>query len=231
MIIGAICARGGSKGVARKALRLVGGVSLLERAVTCALACTELEKVFVSTDDEEIAARAQACGAEVPFLRPPCLALDDTPKWMVFRHLVENLEDDKALPVSVLVDLDVTVAMRSPEDVSGCLKLLRSQDVEVAVTAYRGRGNPYYNMVQIGPNRLAEIVIPHSTAIHDRQRAPDVFTLSPSVFAIRRETIALREHWSAARMAIHVVPRERAWDIDDEIDLHFVEFLFQHRQH
>ena len=69
-VVAGIFARGGSQGIPRKALRKVGGLSLLERAVGDALSCSQIEAVFVSTDDEEFAAHARSAGAEVPFLRP-----------------------------------------------------------------------------------------------------------------------------------------------------------------
>jgi CMP-N-acetylneuraminic acid synthetase len=205
-------------------------VSLLERAVACARACPGLERVVVSTDDEEIAEAARRSGAEVPFLRPSSLARDETPKWEVFRHLVHVLEESAGTPVNILVDLDVTVAGRSPEDVAACLDLLCRPGVEVAITAYQGRGNPYYNMVEVGAEGLASIVKRPPVPVQDRQSAPVVYSLSPAVFAIRAEALALREHWSTANIAVHVIPRGRAWDIDDEVDLEFVDFLLRRDQ-
>lgn len=71
-----IPARGGSKGVARKNLRLVGGRSLLARAIDAARDSGMVDRVVVSTDHEEIAGEARHCGAEAPFLRPLELASD-----------------------------------------------------------------------------------------------------------------------------------------------------------
>src|SRR5437588_503832 len=105
-IVGAICARGGSKGVPRKNLRLLNGKPLIAHTIQCALACQILERVVVSTDDAEIAEVARYYGAEVPFMRPEHLAQDASPKWPVFQHLVQGLEQMSGRRVDVLVDLD-----------------------------------------------------------------------------------------------------------------------------
>ncbi len=89
--LGLILARGGSKGVPRKNLRVVGGAPLIARAVTTLRAVPEVARIVVSTDDGEIAAAAIAAGADVPFLRPARLAADDTPALDAVAHAVRWL--------------------------------------------------------------------------------------------------------------------------------------------
>src|SRR5215211_8136426 len=105
-IVGAICARGGSKGVPRKNVRLLAGKPLIAHTIECARACPFFDRIVTSTDDDEIADIARQHGADVPFLRPSHLAQDDSPKWWVFRHLVQYLEQVGGERVDVLVDLD-----------------------------------------------------------------------------------------------------------------------------
>jgi N-acylneuraminate cytidylyltransferase/CMP-N,N'-diacetyllegionaminic acid synthase len=227
VIIGAICARGGSKGVPRKNLRLLDGEPLLVHAIRCARACPSLDCVVVSTDDAEMAEAARRHGAEVPFLRPAALAQDDTPKWPVFRHLVESWEERSGETVRALIDLDTGVPLRQPADVEGCVRQLLARDADVVVTAYEAERNPYFNMVEIEPDGYARISKPTGEPITRRQAAPRVYSLSPSVFAIRRRALWQYEHWSESRFEIFVVPRERALDIDTELDFQFVRFLLE----
>jgi len=204
---------------------MLGGRTLVAHAIECAKNCDAIEKVVVSTDDAEIAEEASRWGAEVPFLRPSEMALDNSPKWEVFRHLVEWIEQDIGAEISTLVDLDVSAPLRETGDIEGCLRLLAQSEVGVAFTAFRAQRNPYYNMVEAAGRTLVRIVKPPANPIHDRQRAPEVFSLSPAVFAVKRSALFEWDHWSLAPMAIYVIPRERAWDIDDEIDLEFVDYL------
>jgi CMP-N,N'-diacetyllegionaminic acid synthase len=230
VIVGAICARGGSKGVPRKNLRNLLGKPLIAHAVECARACPILQRVVVSTDDEEIADVARQFGAEVPFMRPAKLAEDDTSKWAVFQHLVRTLEEKEGGTVDILVDLDVGTPLRQPDDIVRCVEQLKAKSTDVVVTAYAADRNPYFNMVEVSGEGFARIVKKSGKPIVCRQEAPQVFSLSPAVYAIRRGALWQYEHWSQARLKIHVIPRQRAIDIDSELDLRFVEHLMQSRE-
>lgn len=224
-VVGAICARGGSKGVPRKNLREIGGRSLLAHAVACAQEARTLHRIVVSTDDAEMAAAARRYGAEVPFMRPAELAQDQTSKWDVFRHLVSTLEGQDGRRVDVLVDLDTGVPLRRPDDVDGCVNQLLAGSAEVVVTAYEPERNPYFNMVEPGPDGFCRIVKQPAEPIVARQAAPPVYALSPAVYAITRDALWRVEHWSQARLQVYPIPRLRAIDIDTEADLRLVECI------
>jgi N-acylneuraminate cytidylyltransferase/CMP-N,N'-diacetyllegionaminic acid synthase len=127
--------------------------------------------------------------------------------------------------VSVLADLDIGVPLRLPIDVTNCIERLAATDADVVVTAYEAERNPYFNMVELEAGGLARIVKTPAEPIAARQMAPVVFSLSPAVYAIRRDALWAYEHWSQARVRVHAIPRERAVDIDTESDFRFVEFL------
>ena len=228
-IVAAICARGGSKGVPRKNLRLLGGKPLLGRAIEQALASGVFDRVVASTDDPEMARVAVDFGAEVPFLRPPELAGDRTNKWEVFRHLVSELEASGAPRIGVLADLDTGAALRTTEDIRAAVERLSSSGADVCVTAYEADHNPYYNMVEVDAAGLARVCIRPERPVANRQEAPPVYNLSPAIFAIRRDALWLHDHWSQCRMTLSVIPRERAVDIDTEFDFRLVEFLLARR--
>jgi CMP-N,N'-diacetyllegionaminic acid synthase len=228
-VIGSICARGGSKGVPRKNLRSLYGKPLIVHTIECARLCPQLDRVVVSTDDNEIADVARQNGADVPFMRPAHLAQDDSSKWDVFRHLVDALESQDGRRIDVLVDLDTGVPLRRPEDISTCVTMLLEGDADVVVTAYEPERNPYFNMVEIGMDGYVHISKPLQSPITRRQAAPKVYGLSPAVYAIRRDALWQFEHWALSKMMISPLPRERAVDIDTEVDFRFVEFLMERR--
>jgi CMP-N,N'-diacetyllegionaminic acid synthase len=229
LVVAAICARGGSKGVPRKNLRLLGGKPLIGRAIEQALACGVFDRVVASTDDPEMAQVARAFGAEVPFLRPAELAQDQTNKWDVFRHLVTELEAGSTRRVGVLADLDTGAALRTVEDIEAAVRTLLESSADVCVTAYEADHNPYYNMVQLDAGGMASVCIRPEKPVMNRQQAPAVYNLSPAVFAIRRDALWSFDHWSQCRMTLSVLPRDRAVDIDTELDFTLVESLFARR--
>jgi N-acylneuraminate cytidylyltransferase/CMP-N,N'-diacetyllegionaminic acid synthase len=226
--VATICARGGSKGVPRKNLRLLDGKPLIGRAVEQALATGIFDRVVASTDDPEMARVAAEFGAEVPFLRPPELAQDRTNKWEVFRHLVSELEG-RGARVGVIADLDTGAALRTLDDIRAAVDRLETTGADVCVTAYEADHNPYYNMVELDPTGLARVCIRPERPIANRQQAPAVYSLSPAIFAIRRDALWNHDHWSQCKMALSVMPRERALDIDTELDFTLVELLFARR--
>jgi len=131
LLVAAICARGGSKGVPRKNLRLLAGKPLIGRAVEQALACGIFDRVVASTDDPEMARVAREYGAEVPFQRPAELAQDHTNKWDVFRHLVTELEARSSRRVGVLADLDTGAALRTLGDIKAAVRNLLDTGADV----------------------------------------------------------------------------------------------------
>lgn len=227
MIVGAICARGGSRGVPRKNLRPIAGIPLIVRAIRCAQGCAELDRVVVSTDDEEIARVAELEGAEVPFLRPAHLAQDTSPKWPVFQHLVDTLEKQDSAHIDAIADLDTGAPLRLPADITACLEALGHSGAEVIITATESDRNPYFNMVELNEQGFAHVVKQLPAPITDRQSAPRVYSLSPSVFAISRQALDRYDHWSKAKVGLHIVPRERALDIDTESDFRYAEMLLE----
>ena len=227
-IVATICARGGSKGVPRKNLRLLDGKPLIGRAVEQALATKIFDRVVASTDDPEMARVAAEFGAEVPFLRPPELAQDRTNKWDVFRHLVSELEA-RGDSVGIIADLDTGAALRTTDDIRAAVERLDATGADVCVTAYEADHNPYYNMVEVDPAGLARVCIRPERPVANRQQAPAVYSLSPAIFAIRRDALWTHDHWSRCKMTLSVIPRERALDIDTELDFTLVELLFARR--
>jgi N-acylneuraminate cytidylyltransferase/CMP-N,N'-diacetyllegionaminic acid synthase len=228
-VLATICARGGSKGVPGKNLRSLLGKPLIAYAIECARACPTVDRIVVSTDSDKIAAVAESCGAPVPFRRPSELASDTSPKIAAIRHAVTYLAEKEGYEADIIVDLDVGVPLRRPEDITACVVTLEGNpDLDAVVTVYDAERNPYFNMVEIRDGR-ARLVKDAPAPITRRQDAPKVYSVSPSVFAWRRGSLSVT-HLYEGRWGACPVPRERAVDIDDEMDLLFVESLLRQGQ-
>lgn len=208
-----------------KALRKLFDRHLIGIAIESGLNCPEIDTLVVSTDDREIAEVARKYGAYILTLRPAELSKSTTPKWQVFRHIVKEWESGHNQPVEVLVDLDLGVPLRQPEDISKCIQTLHATDAEVVVTAFKPHRNPYFNMVEKIDYTGYRIVKELPAPVHNRQQAPVVFGLSPAVYVIRREALERSDHWSRAKMEIVEIPISRAWDIDEELDFKIVKLL------
>jgi CMP-N-acetylneuraminic acid synthetase len=121
------------------------------------------------------------------------------------------------------------VPLRAPEDITACVEYFSAHDVDAVVTVYEAERNPYFNMVEFDGDHV-RLVKQAPAPLVRRQDAPPVYSVSPSVFAWRRDRMAVT-HLYEGRWGACIVPRERAIDIDHEIDFQFVEFLMMRWQH
>lgn len=229
MILATICCRGGSKGVPGKNIKLLKGKPLIAYTIEAARASHLIDHIIVSTDDFAIAEVAKQFGADVPFMRPSDLASDTSSKWPVFIHALEAYEKLTSEKVDFLVDLDVTVPLKTAEDIDGAIQLAMSDEgTDVVITGYEPERNPYFNMMELNADGYAEIVKKGSKPIVRRQDAPQVYSLTPAAYVVRKKALYEFEHWSKARCKIYPIPRERAIDIDAAIDFKIIEFLMDY---
>lgn len=221
-----IPARGGSKGVPRKNIRPLAGKPLIAYAIAAARASRLIDRVIVSTDDEEIAAVAQRYGAEVPFLRPAELARDDTPEWLVWQHALRFVEAEQGLP-DMLVCVSPTSPLRTVEDVDACIRVLQENDTDVVFAVKSAERSPYFNMVTLDSAGYAQLVIEPAQPVHCRQSAPPVYDMTTVAYATRPRFVLGAGTMFEGRARAVIVPAERALDIDTELDFRFAEFLMR----
>ena len=229
-VVGAIFARGGSKGVPRKNIRPLGGKPLIAHAIGIGLASKMIDRLVVSTDDEEIAHVAQQWGAEVPFLRPPELARDDSPELLSWRHLLESLQAPPgARTIDVVVSLPAPSPLRAVEDVENCIRALLDSDADVVVGVKSAARNPYFDMVVFDESNYVQTAMQPERPIYRRQDAPAVFDLTTVAYAARPGFVMKAKSIFDGKVKGVVVPTERAVDIDTELDFKFAEFMFSQK--
>src|SRR5688572_1736964 len=135
-VLGIIPARGGSKGIPGKNIVPILGKPLLAYTAEAALASKRLTRVVLSTDDQSIAEVARACGVEVPFMRPPELAKDDTPTLPVLQDVVRRLEADGNKYDAICL-LQPTNPLRTTEMIDQSLLLFESKSADCVITVLR----------------------------------------------------------------------------------------------
>ncbi|WP_299841119.1 acylneuraminate cytidylyltransferase family protein [uncultured Paracoccus sp.] len=221
-----ICARGGSQGVPRKNIRALLGKPLIVHTIEQALASSAIDRVFVSTEDAEIAAVAAAAGAEVPFVRPAEMATSSAAKFPVIEHLVAQVEA-MGVEVSRIIDLDPTSPLRLVSDIDAAAALLDA-NTDCVITGYPAEKNPYFNMVECGPDGNIGLVKPLPDLVTSRQAAPKVWSMNGSVYVWHRHS--LKSGLWNGRTRIYEMPHVRSVDIDNEIDFRLVELLMTDAQ-
>ncbi len=220
-----ICARGGSKGVPGKNIRLLGGVPLIGWAIQAAKQVKRISRVIVSTDSEEIAVVAKGCGAEVPFIRPEELARDNSPEWQVWRHALTYLEEHDHEPVDGFVAVPATAPLRNSQDIENCLDEYEKGDVDVVITISDAHRSPYFNMVVNDEAGYCSLVSSSDGVITRRQDAPIVYDMSTVAYVARPKFVQEHNGMFEGRVRGVYVPPERALDIDTPLDFKIAECL------
>jgi len=218
-----ICARGGSTGLPGKNIKELLGKPLIAHTIEQALLNPNIDRVFVSTDSEEIASIASEWGAEIPFLRDASMATSEYPKLPVIENLVEWV-DLNVGNVGRIIDLDPTSPLRDQSDISKSLLLL-DNNTDAVITGYISTKNPYFNMLEIDGRGYAKLVKHTASDVTSRQSAPIVYSMNASIYCWHRHTLS-RGLWSGCTK-LHIMPRERSIDIDEQIDFEFVELLMK----
>jgi CMP-N,N'-diacetyllegionaminic acid synthase len=224
-VIGLIPARGGSKGVPGKNLRLVCGKPLLQYTCEAARAARRLERVIVTTDDRQIAEIAQQCGVEVPFMRPPELAKDDTPMIPVVQHALRWLQERGDVYEAVCL-LQPTTPLRRPEDINGAIELLETSGAD-SVISFVGVGEKHpARMKFVRPDgRVVDPPFAEQFEGQRRQELEPLYLREGSIYLTRTSVILEQNSFQGRDCRAWVVPLERACNIDEPFDLKLAEWL------
>ncbi len=223
-----IFARGGSKGLPGKNIRPLAGKPLIAWSIEHALAVKRIKRVIVSTDSQEIADVARAHGAEVPFMRPPELARDDSPEWLAWRHALNFVRESGGEMPEVMVSVPATAPLRHPIDIENCLDNFAQGGADMVITVTDAHRSPYFNMVKTNPNGTVGLVIPPTSAIARRQDAPVVYDMATVAYVINPEYVMTHQATFEGRVRAVHVPPERAIDIDTLLDFRIAECLLAH---
>ena len=223
-IMAGVFARGGSKSILQKNLRKLGGKPLVAHAVETVLACPDISRVFISTDNPEIAETANRYGAEVPFLRPAELATDTASEILAWRHALNHYAEE-GTPIDILVTVAPTSPFTIPEDVSACIRAMLEHKPDLVLTVCESDLNPYFNMFEEDEKGNAKLVIKGDLPIFRRQDAKKVFGITGGAYVAQSEFVKKSPGIFFGNLRLVKIPQERALDINTEFDLRFAEFL------
>ncbi len=228
-VLGIIPARGGSKGVPRKNIRPLAGQPLIVHTIEAALQSSTLDRVIVSTDDEEIAEVARRAGAEVPFIRPARFASDTASSLSVLKHALEWLREHQDYSPDALAVLPPTSPLRTKDQIDATVDSLWSSGMDSAVTVTEVQDHPYFIFSRSPIGQMQELM-PMDNKPLRRQELPDYYAHSQSVVVSRSSYLDRCQDPDPAinflSMAGYKIDRQSALDIDTETDFLIAEMLF-----
>ena len=223
-----ICARGGSKGVPNKNIKLLNGIPLITYTIQQAIQSKLFSKVVVSTDSQKIANVALAAGAECWFLRPKYLSLDKASKLDAIRHAVYKAESKFNTSYDFVFDLDATSPLRKVSDIKKAFKCFVKSKASNLITATPARKNPYFNMIEYSGTEIKLVKsIKGSSSPQSRQVAPLVYDMNASIYIWKRDSLFNDLSLINKYTVLYEMPENRSIDIDTMIDWHLVELLMK----
>jgi CMP-N,N'-diacetyllegionaminic acid synthase len=218
-VLGIITARGGSKGIPGKNLKLLAGRPLLDYSIDAAND-TPLDRLILSTEDKKIADAARALGCEVPFMRPAELARDETPHLPVIQHAVKWLQDQQGYTPDIVLTLQPTSPLRSAADIAAALRMLELSDADsvVSVNEVTAHAHPM-RMLKVDEHGLAKLFAtgePVRNRINRRQDLPKAWVMNGAIYACRTHVLfAAPPSLYGDRVVAYPMPPERSISIDD----------------
>ena len=212
-VLAVIPARGGSKGVPGKNLRQVGGQSLIARAVAAAKQSRYVDRTVFTSEDATLIEEARRHGSDVPFVRPPELARDDTPGVAPIAHAIEMVPG-----YDYAVVLQPTSPLRTAADVDGAIEMCVSAGANVCFSVTEAEHHPYWIFFR-APDGTLRKAMPDQGPVVPRQEMPAAYAVNGAVYVTRCAWFLDHRAFLIDGALGYRMPRERSIDIDTEWDL------------
>lgn len=229
-----ICARGGSKGIPGKNIKILAGKPLIAYTIDVAQRFRHEFKtvdVALSTDSERIAETAKDCGLDLEYRRPEFLAGDAVGKIDAIRDVVLFYEHRNQTRYDYVLDLDVTSPLRNLEDLKTAFGMLAGDAEAVNLFSVSPAGrSPYFNMVERKENGYYAQVKRPDTNVFTRQSAPVVYDLNASFYFYRRSFFDLGYKGAITDKSLVYVMPHICFDLDHPIDFEFISYLLENRK-
>ncbi|MCK4733486.1 MAG: acylneuraminate cytidylyltransferase family protein [Methanophagales archaeon] len=215
-----IPARRGSKGIPRKNVKEFCGKPLIAYIIETALKVEELDRVIVSTEDNEIAEIAKRYGADIPFMRPEELARDETPTLSVLQHAVKYLEDKENYKPDIVVLLYATSPLLKAERVSKAIKMLKEGEFDSVLSVEEDRG--HYWIEKDGKHARL-----YPKAPKNRQFEKPLLKENGAIYVYKRDILMKDGKINSGKKGLLIMQEEESIDIDEPIDFEIAEFLMR----
>ena len=221
-----IMARGGSKGIPGKNIKLLAGKPLLYYSIDVARSFVNDTNICLSTDSNEIIEKAEEYGLKVPFIRPPELATDQADSYHVELHALEYYEK-LGQKFDTLVVLQPTSPFRTTQQVQEALNLY-SNEYDMVVSVVESSSNPYYNLCEENHNGFLEKSKPSDYT--RRQDCPPVYEYNGAIYVVNIKSLKKMPEDQFKKVKKMIMDDFTSVDLDNPIDWLWAEFLIENKK-
>ena len=235
-ILGIIGIRSGSVGVPNKNIRKIMGKPLVGWIIEKAKKSKYINKIVVSTDTHEYAKIAKSYGAEVPCLRPKEISKNNSPEVDFVKHMLEYLQENEQYSPDIVVRMMATIPLQSTNDIDSVIELLiKDRFADSAVVISEARQHPQKALKIIEDDKgFKKLVTYFSESAREvtpiaRQSYEKAY-FRGNIIACRCPIIFQTNSLTGDIVKYHIIPQERAIDIDNEIDFLICETLMKNNK-
>lgn len=224
-----ICARGGSKGIPGKNIKLLNNKPLIQYTIDVAKQIQKIIKgtiIELSTDDSEILKVCSQLGLSSEYIRPAYLATDKSGKVDAIKDLLNYAKDKYNREFNFILDLDVSSPLRTVEEILEAISIFKNNlEALTLFSVNKANKNPYFNMVEENENGFFELSKKSESTTLSRQAAPKVYELNASFYIYNREFFELNLNGVITNKSIIYNMDHICFDLDHLIDFEFMDYL------
>lgn len=225
-VLAIIPARGGSKGLPGKNIKGLCGKPLIAWSIEAAKACSNIDRVVVSTDDEGIAKVAKKYGSEVPFLRPAELANDTASTIDVIFHAINWLKEHEAYRPEYILLLQPTSPLRSRKDIDGAIRMLKEKNAKAVVSVCETDHHPWWSNTLPENGNMKDFLRP-DILNKRRQDLPVFYRLNGAMYLAQTNYLHECNGFLGPDTFAYRMPQNRSIDIDSYIDFKLATLLLE----
>ena len=227
-VLAVIPARGGSKGLPGKNIKELCGKPLIAWTIEQARRIGSIDRVVVSTDDQDIAKVSKRYGAEVPFRRPDELSSDTASTMQVIFHAIEWLKEHEGFRPSYIMLLQATSPLRATEDIAGAIQMLRDKDNRAVVSVCETDHHPWWSNRLPGNGNMKDFVRPEILNKR-RQDLPVFYRINGALYLGETAYVHECNGFLGPDTYAYEMPKNRSIDIDSDLDFKLAEWLFDEK--
>jgi len=230
-VLGITLARGGSKSIPKKNIKLLSGMPVIAHTIREALKSDLINRYIVSTDDIEIQKVALSYGAECPFIRPAKFATDTASSVAALQHAVNWVEKQECTQYDYVIELMATNPMKTVVDIEACIKKLIDTGADSVIAVHQLDDHHPARIKKIVDDRIVDFCVPEKLESRRQDLTPNAYIRSGSIYALRRDHLMIQgQRYGSVESRPYILPSERAVNIDSEIDFLIAEQLLKKKQ-
>ena len=226
-ILCTICARGGSKGVKNKNIKILKGKPLIYFTIKQALKSKIFKNIVVSTDSKKINRISTSFGASGWYLRNKILSGDNVSKISVIRDTFKKSEKYYKKKFDYIIDLDVTSPLRKIQDIKKSFLFFKKKNYDNLFSVCESTRSPYFNIIEKNKDKIK--LVKKTKNFFSRQKIPKTYDMNASIYIWKRKTLLTSNTLFNSKTGIYIMPKNRSFDIDTNIDFKIVSFLMKNK--